>query len=79
MLIVKTRQYQIIPVQRTDEDLQVLGLVNTTKPFLPNLDEIQCQNYVKEALMQCWDERAHERPDFRTIRQRLKPLFKGIL
>lgn len=81
MLIIKTRQYHqpVNAIQRPDDDLRVLGLVNMNKPYLPNLDDIQCQNYVKETLMQCWDERPNERPDFRTIRQRLKPLFKGIL
>lgn len=81
MLIIKTRQNRDKPdiVERDEEELQMLGLVNMNKPYLPSFDELQCQNYIKDTMSACWDEKPEARPDFRQIRHRLKPLFKGIL
>lgn len=81
MLIIKTRQNRDKPdiVERNEEELQMLGLVNMNKAYLPSLDELDCQNYIKDTLNQCWDEKPEARPDFRSIRHRLKPLFKNIL
>lgn len=81
MLIIKTRQNRDKPdiVERDEEELAMLGLFNMNKAYLPSLDELECQNYIKETLLQCWEENPEQRPDFRSIRQKLKPLFKGIM
>ena len=53
--------------------------LENTKPFRPNVNEIEeCSDCVIHIMQECWDELPEHRPDFKTIRSRLKPLNKGM-
>ncbi|XP_011864195.1 PREDICTED: guanylate cyclase 32E [Vollenhovia emeryi] len=48
-------------------------------PFRPPLDQLENTfDFVRNCLLDCWAEEAELRPDFRAIRQKLKPLQKGM-
>uniref|UniRef100_A0A915KGW3 guanylate cyclase n=1 Tax=Romanomermis culicivorax TaxID=13658 RepID=A0A915KGW3_ROMCU len=47
--------------------------------YRPNLADLELQGYMIEAMENCWEEVPQRRADFRSVRQRLKLLFKGIL
>ncbi|WAQ95329.1 GCY3E-like protein [Mya arenaria] len=48
-------------------------------PFRPHLGELlTTSKTVIDALRDCWDEEPSRRPDFKTIRNRLKPIQKGM-
>ncbi|XP_064635782.1 guanylate cyclase 32E-like [Lineus longissimus] len=44
----------------------------------PDILLIECQEYVIKVVQDCWDEYAEMRPDFRTVRSRLKPMSSGM-
>ncbi|KAK2159122.1 hypothetical protein LSH36_158g05001 [Paralvinella palmiformis] len=46
--------------------------------FRPPLSKIQAQQYVLNTIQDCWHEIPEARPDFRTIRSRLKPMQQGL-
>lgn len=52
----------------------------TFRPDMNFLDECstQCPDFVKTLMIECWDELPDNRPSFRTIRERLKPLKEGM-
>jgi Protein tyrosine kinase. len=35
-------------------------------------------NFVRDCLVECWAENPEDRPDFKTIRTKLRPLRKGM-
>ncbi|KAK3089065.1 hypothetical protein FSP39_000509 [Pinctada imbricata] len=47
-------------------------------PFRPELSKIQCEDYLKQCIESCWNEHPEQRPDFKYIRYRLKPLQQGL-
>uniref|UniRef100_T1KEQ4 Guanylate cyclase n=2 Tax=Tetranychus urticae TaxID=32264 RepID=T1KEQ4_TETUR len=47
-------------------------------PFRPNLVILQCQEYIINTMKDCWSEYPDLRPDFRTIRTRLKKMRVGL-
>ena len=45
----------------------------------PQLDKLEnCMDFVKETIRLCWSENPDKRPDFKSIRNRLRPLRRGI-
>lgn len=52
------------------------------EPFRPNLEwlldsENGCDDYVMQCMRDCWSENPEARPDFGTIRSRLKQMKDG--
>lgn len=55
---------------------------NGEEPFRPNLEllldsENGCDDYVMQCMRDCWSENPEARPDFATIRTRLKQMKDG--
>lgn len=50
------------------------------RPDVSYLDECpsQCPDYVIELMQEAWSELPEQRPNFRSIRERLKPLKEGM-
>ncbi|XP_054158024.1 receptor-type guanylate cyclase Gyc76C-like isoform X2 [Oppia nitens] len=48
------------------------------EPFRPDLNLVQWQDFVRQTMQDCWTEKIDLRPDFRTIRSRLKKLRQGL-
>ena len=46
--------------------------------FRPDVGQLECQDYLKECMRECWAEMPENRPDFRTVRSRLKAMRKGM-
>ena len=51
---------------------------NEFELFRPNLSLVECQNFVLQTMCDCWNENPELRPDFRTIRHKLKRLRHGM-
>ncbi|XP_013413758.1 guanylate cyclase 32E [Lingula anatina] len=48
-------------------------------PFRPKLSELDTTpKYITETIQLCWSENPDERPDFKSIRQHLKPMQRGM-
>lgn len=52
------------------------------EPFRPNVEllldaEYGCDDYVLQCMKDCWNENPEARPDFPTIRRRLKQMKDG--
>lgn len=52
------------------------------EPFRPNLDllldsENGCEDYIMQCIRDCWAENPEIRPDFGTVRTRLKKMKDG--
>lgn len=51
----------------------------TTNQFRPPLQPLESSfDCVRECLKECWAERVEDRPDFKMIRAKLRPLRKGM-
>lgn len=51
----------------------------TTPPFRPSFQPLESSfDCVREILKECWQEKPEDRPDFKTIRAKLRPLRKGM-
>ncbi|XP_076232200.1 guanylate cyclase 32E isoform X1 [Calliopsis andreniformis] len=49
------------------------------EPFRPPLDQLEnCFHFVRDCLIECWAEDPETRPDFKIIRNKLRPLRKGM-
>ncbi|XP_014676331.1 PREDICTED: guanylate cyclase 32E-like, partial [Priapulus caudatus] len=46
--------------------------------FRPNIARLECANYIKECMRDCWHQKPELRPDFRQIRARLRKMRDGI-
>ncbi|XP_072029843.1 speract receptor-like isoform X2 [Amphiura filiformis] len=52
--------------------------LDPTTPYRPNVMEIEeCEECLLDTMQECWGECPDLRPDFKTIRVKLKPLHKG--
>ncbi|KAK1134116.1 hypothetical protein K0M31_011898 [Melipona bicolor] len=50
-----------------------------TEPFRPPLNQLEnCLQFVRACLTECWAEDPEIRPDFKIIRNKLRPLRKGM-
>jgi len=48
-------------------------------PFRPDVSRLDCSgDFVVRCIQQCWSEQPEHRPDFKTIRIRLKPMLHGL-
>ncbi|KAL8614638.1 hypothetical protein ACOMHN_037490 [Nucella lapillus] len=48
-------------------------------PFRPRLSHLSTSpKVVTDLIVECWDDDPHRRPDFKTIRSKLKPIQKGL-
>ncbi|XP_053208888.1 receptor-type guanylate cyclase Gyc76C-like isoform X2 [Panonychus citri] len=53
--------------------------VDEDSPFRPNIQVVlQCQEYIINTMKDCWSEYSDYRPDFRSIRTRLKKMRVGL-
>lgn len=58
---------------------KVLQVQDTLYPYRPSLQPLETSfDCVREILKECWSERPEDRPDFKTIRAKLRPLRKGM-
>ncbi|XP_043253868.1 guanylate cyclase 32E [Colletes gigas] len=58
---------------------KVIAREPEVKPFRPPLDQLEnCFHFVHECLKECWAEDPETRPDFKIIRNKLRPLRKGM-
>lgn len=47
-------------------------------PHRPDLSQMNCSELVLRCIQECWNEDPDQRPDFKYIRQRLKPMQQGL-
>ncbi|XP_046437662.1 guanylate cyclase 32E-like isoform X1 [Daphnia pulex] len=48
-------------------------------PFRPQMEALEnCLDCVCTVMVECWREQPEERPDFKTIRSKLRPMRKGL-
>ncbi|XP_022091376.1 guanylate cyclase 32E-like [Acanthaster planci] len=53
--------------------------LDPTMPFRPNVMEVEdCHECLLTTMQECWQEVPDQRPDFKTIRVKLKPLHSGM-
>ncbi|XP_038064179.1 guanylate cyclase 32E-like [Patiria miniata] len=53
--------------------------LDPTMPFRPNVMEVEdCHECLLTTMQECWHEVPDQRPDFKTIRVKLKPLHSGM-
>ncbi|XP_054008171.1 guanylate cyclase 32E [Hylaeus anthracinus] len=58
---------------------KVIAREPEVKPFRPPLDQLEnCFHFVHDCLRECWAEDPEIRPDFKIIRNKLRPLRKGM-
>lgn len=55
----------------------VLNVLNETS-YRPRCDALSAANYVVDVMTMSWCAPPENRPDFRTIRHKLKPMFEPI-
>ena len=48
------------------------------KVLRPDLLRVKCEPFVKDCIEDCWYEEPEHRPDFKTIRFRLKHMLQGM-
>uniref|UniRef100_A0A1B0EWC7 Guanylate cyclase n=2 Tax=Lutzomyia longipalpis TaxID=7200 RepID=A0A1B0EWC7_LUTLO len=58
---------------------KILNPIDPSRPFRPSLQPLESSfDCVRECLVECWAERPEDRPDFKMIRAKLRPLRKGM-
>ncbi|XP_017892327.1 guanylate cyclase 32E-like isoform X3 [Ceratina calcarata] len=58
---------------------KVIAREPETEPFRPPLDQLEnCFQFVRDCLIECWAEDPETRPDFKIVRNKLRPLRKGM-
>nr|XP_031850372.1 guanylate cyclase 32E [Nomia melanderi] len=58
---------------------KVIAREHSAEPFRPPLDQLEnCFHFVQDCLVECWAEDPEARPDFKIIRNKLRPLRKGM-
>ncbi|KAL1497777.1 hypothetical protein ABEB36_008676 [Hypothenemus hampei] len=68
-----------IPFSPTEILNKVIHCSNTATPFRPPMDKLENSfDFVKDCLKECWMECPEDRPDFKSIRTKLRPLRKGM-
>ncbi|XP_044753135.1 guanylate cyclase 32E-like [Coccinella septempunctata] len=51
----------------------------TSPPFRPPIESLENSfDFVRDCLKECWQENPEDRPDFKSIRTKLRPLRKGM-
>ena len=48
------------------------------EPFRPDVGILECQDYIILCMQDSWHELSDFRPEFRSIRARLKPMRQGM-
>ncbi|XP_071577574.1 guanylate cyclase 32E [Temnothorax nylanderi] len=58
---------------------KVIARDSEISPFRPPLDQLENTfDFVRDCLLECWAENPQLRPDFKMIRNKLRPLRKGM-
>ncbi|XP_077268388.1 guanylate cyclase 32E isoform X2 [Temnothorax americanus] len=58
---------------------KVIARDSEISPFRPPLDQLENTfDFVRDCLLECWAENPELRPDFKLIRNKLRPLQKGM-
>ncbi|XP_050390613.1 receptor-type guanylate cyclase Gyc76C [Patella vulgata] len=60
------------------EIVERLGVKCNDPPFRPDIHSLNCDKYIIDCMEACWSESSIDRPDFRTVWIRLKPLRAGM-
>ncbi|XP_071128591.1 guanylate cyclase 32E-like isoform X2 [Mytilus edulis] len=47
-------------------------------PYRPNTNLLMCEEYISTCIHDCWNEDPEQRPDFKFIKYRLKPMHQGL-
>ncbi|KAL5019050.1 hypothetical protein ScPMuIL_004772 [Solemya velum] len=47
-------------------------------PFRPDTASLRCEDFVITCIKECWSEDPEQRPDFKSIRTKLKPMQQGL-
>ncbi|CAG2169153.1 unnamed protein product, partial [Oppiella nova] len=61
----------------SEQIVQMVKEYDRDEPFRPDICLVQCQDFVIQTMQECWSEKADQRPDFRTVRSKLKKLRQG--
>ena len=70
--------YHMISYQTEIVD-QVTTRGQDNYPFRPRLSELSSTpKFITDVIKECWDEEPSKRPDFKAIRNKLKPMQKGM-
>ncbi|XP_015121956.1 guanylate cyclase 32E [Diachasma alloeum] len=75
------RQGPFGPTSSTPAHLlsQLCNPVPPSLPLRPSLEHLEnCFDFVRDCLEECWSEDPELRPDFKAIRNKLRPLRKGM-
>uniref|UniRef100_T1ITS9 Guanylate cyclase n=1 Tax=Strigamia maritima TaxID=126957 RepID=T1ITS9_STRMM len=78
---IHCRQGPFGTIDMTPQEIlkRVIDGTDAGTPFRPQLELMDNpSDYVKICLRECWNEVAEERPDFKIIRQRIRPQRKGM-
>ncbi|CAH1122713.1 unnamed protein product [Ceutorhynchus assimilis] len=68
-----------IPFSSAEILNKLIHCINPVSPFRPPLDKLENSfDFVRDCLKECWLEIPEDRPDFKSIRTRLRPLRKGM-
>ncbi|XP_078045416.1 guanylate cyclase 32E [Augochlora pura] len=71
--------YGISDISDSEILKKVIARDPATEPFRPPLDQLEnCFHFVRDCLIECWSEDPEIRPDFKIIRNKLRPLRKGM-
>ncbi|XP_074036399.1 guanylate cyclase 32E isoform X2 [Leptinotarsa decemlineata] len=58
---------------------RLIHCVNSHAPFRPPMEALENSfDFVRDCLKDCWQENPDDRPDFKNIRTKLRPLRKGM-
>lgn len=71
--------YIFFPLYITEIVDRVKNPVDLTNPFRPNVNDLEeCPDCVFHVMQECWSENPDQRPEFKALRNKLKPLQKGM-
>ncbi|XP_012148117.1 guanylate cyclase 32E isoform X1 [Megachile rotundata] len=68
-------------IELSDSEIlkKVIASEPGVEPFRPPLSQLEnCFHFVRDCLIECWAEDPETRPDFKVIRNKLRPLRKGM-
>ncbi|OAD60804.1 Guanylate cyclase 32E [Eufriesea mexicana] len=71
--------YGITELSHSEILKKVIAREPETEPFRPPLTQLEnCFHFVRDCLVECWAEDPEARPDFKIVRNKLRPLRKGM-
>ncbi|XP_072029839.1 speract receptor-like [Amphiura filiformis] len=78
-IVLRTGPYGNCPLEAEEIIERVKTPKDITVPFRPNVNDLEeCPDCVFNVMQECWGEIPDQRPDFKALRTKLKPLQKGL-